>query len=293
MPRDSNGNYSLPNGYQATPGATILASQHNPPLEDLAAAMTNSLPRDGSAPMSGPLKAQQGSAASPSIQSASAPGVGFWFDAAGVHVAGDMIGARYIGELIPWTDITAPRRCVIPIGQTLSRTTYPDLWAFAQVAIANGSNFYNNGNGATTFGIGDLRGRVIAMYDQGAGRLTPSGNMNGNGIGSVGGNQLHQLVLAEIPLGIQSDAISINLGANVTSANWVASNSNDASPISAQGGGVAGTVSAVAGFSVSKIASSGPVTGSVVSQSGNTGGGSHFNVQPTITLNYALYTGVV
>ncbi len=49
MPRDSNGNYSLPIGYLAVTGEPILASQHNPPLEDLAAAMTASLPRNGSA----------------------------------------------------------------------------------------------------------------------------------------------------------------------------------------------------------------------------------------------------
>lgn len=54
MPR-VNGQYSLPNGYKAVPGQTIRATQHNPPLEDLAQAMTDSLPRDGSAPMTGAL----------------------------------------------------------------------------------------------------------------------------------------------------------------------------------------------------------------------------------------------
>jgi hypothetical protein len=55
MPRDSGGIYSLPVGYLAISGETILPSQHNPPLEDIAAALTASLPRNGAAPMTGNL----------------------------------------------------------------------------------------------------------------------------------------------------------------------------------------------------------------------------------------------
>jgi hypothetical protein len=54
MPR-SGGIYTLPPGYFATDGTTIEVSQHNPPLEDIAQALTYSLPRDGSAPMTGNL----------------------------------------------------------------------------------------------------------------------------------------------------------------------------------------------------------------------------------------------
>lgn len=55
IPIDSNGNYSLPPGYLAVSGQTILASQHNPPLEDIAAALSQMMLRSGAAPMSGPL----------------------------------------------------------------------------------------------------------------------------------------------------------------------------------------------------------------------------------------------
>lgn len=55
MPRDGGGVYSLPGGYQAVTGQTIQASQHNPPLEDIASALTNSLPRNGAAPMTDDL----------------------------------------------------------------------------------------------------------------------------------------------------------------------------------------------------------------------------------------------
>jgi hypothetical protein len=55
IPYDNNGNYSLPNGYLAVTGQKILASQHNPPLEDIRAALSQVLLRTGVAPMTGPL----------------------------------------------------------------------------------------------------------------------------------------------------------------------------------------------------------------------------------------------
>jgi len=54
MPR-TGGVYTLPNGYQAVTGEIIQPSQHNPPLEDIAQALTDSLPRNGAAAMTGNL----------------------------------------------------------------------------------------------------------------------------------------------------------------------------------------------------------------------------------------------
>jgi hypothetical protein len=53
MPYDSNGNASLVPGYLAVEGQTILPSQHNPPLEDIAAMLSQVVLRSGVAPMSG------------------------------------------------------------------------------------------------------------------------------------------------------------------------------------------------------------------------------------------------
>lgn len=55
MPFDSNGNASLVPGYLAVEGQTILPSQHNPPLEDIASMLSQVLLRSGVAPMAGPL----------------------------------------------------------------------------------------------------------------------------------------------------------------------------------------------------------------------------------------------
>ena len=55
IPYDASGNYSLPSGYLAVSGQTILATQHNPPLEDIASSLSQLLLRSGVAPMTGPL----------------------------------------------------------------------------------------------------------------------------------------------------------------------------------------------------------------------------------------------
>lgn len=47
MPFDANGNYSLPPGYKAVTGTTIDVAQHNPPFEDVQAALNMALLRDG------------------------------------------------------------------------------------------------------------------------------------------------------------------------------------------------------------------------------------------------------
>jgi hypothetical protein len=59
----SNGVYSLPPGYLAATGTTIQVSQHNPIFEDVAAALTLRLSRDGTAPMTGPINLAAGSSA--------------------------------------------------------------------------------------------------------------------------------------------------------------------------------------------------------------------------------------
>lgn len=104
MPSDSNGNYSLPSGYLAVTGQTIQPSEHNPPLEDVAAGLTARLMRSGAGPMTGTLKLYDGSAGSPAMAFASALTTG-WFKTAngyGFGVGGVLIseitGAGFFGQ---------------------------------------------------------------------------------------------------------------------------------------------------------------------------------------------------
>ena len=91
-------------------------------------------------------------------------------------------------------------------GALLSRTTYPALFT-------RWGTTYGAGDGSTTFGSPDVRGRVIAGQDDiggsSANRLTGvTGSVNGDTLGAVGGAETHTLVTAEIP----SHAHSYNEG---------------------------------------------------------------------------------
>jgi hypothetical protein len=54
---DAGGIFTLVPSYLAVEGETIEVVNHNPPLEDIATALTNRLPRNGAAPMTGNLNA--------------------------------------------------------------------------------------------------------------------------------------------------------------------------------------------------------------------------------------------
>lgn len=56
MPFDPSGNYALPAGSTAVTGTTILAVTHNSPVSDIAAALSQTLVKDGRAPMTGNLQ---------------------------------------------------------------------------------------------------------------------------------------------------------------------------------------------------------------------------------------------
>lgn len=296
MPDDASGNFSLVPGYLAATGSTIQPSQHNPPLEDIASAITARLPRSGVAPMTGPLKTVTGSASTPAIYPNSNPSIGIYWTATGIAFAGSVAGIRFIGELIPYTLLTAPALTVFPYGQTLLRASYPDLWALAQTDIAAGNTFYNNGNGTTTFGIGDLRGRVIAAKDDmggtAAGRLTSAGAVTGTAMGYAGGSQLHTLTVDQMP-----------------QHGHTATTTNETSPFTLSIGGAQATVDrtdfqgvTVGGgttlfqrpnFTSQTPSVTIPAGALSLSTTVNNAGasGTHNNVQPTIICNYLLYAG--
>lgn len=297
MPSDANGVYSLPTGYLAVTGEVIQASQHNPPLEDLASAMSQRLMRSGAAPMTGVFKIVDGTVGSPAVQFANAPSTGFFKTADGfaVSVGGTQVAeftsngiiksARFIGEIINWTGASPPPLCVLPYGQTLSRTTYADLWEFAQGEIAGGNTFYNNGNGTTTFGIGDLRGRVVAGKDDMGGssafRLTSVGlGVAGDVLGNAGASQSYQLVTENLPPYTPSGTIS---GTGVSSESIFQRNSGS---ITVSTGG-ANTVPSFSNSSVS-------INGNQYAFNGAAQGGTSAafsRCQPTIVLHYALFAG--
>jgi len=69
-------------------------------------------------------------------------------------------------------------------GSVYNVSTYPALGSML------GSTF--GGNGITTFGVPDCRGRVNVMLDSTGSRITSACGINGNSLGAAGGDQLLQ-----------------------------------------------------------------------------------------------------
>ena len=156
MPR-TLGIFSLVPSYLATSGATIKTEQHNPPLEDIAQALTDSLPRDGSAPMTGALA--MGSNKITGLATGTNAGDAVRFD----QISGLAPKLVPAGTIIFTAQSTAPSGYLKANAPTVSRTTYADLFA------AIGTT-YGAGDGSTTFVAGpDMRGEFPRGWDDGRG----------------------------------------------------------------------------------------------------------------------------
>ncbi|MDQ0558679.1 hypothetical protein QO004_000454 [Rhizobium mesoamericanum] len=82
MPRNNSGVYSKPAGTTAVAGNLIDPVPWNSLTTDLGNEITNSLPRDGSAPMTAPLQASAGTALLPSLTFNTAATTGFYLKSA-------------------------------------------------------------------------------------------------------------------------------------------------------------------------------------------------------------------
>ena len=158
------------------------------------------------------------------------------------------------GIVIPYAGTSEPSGYLFCYGQAISRATYSDL--FSAVGTT-----YGVGDGATTFNLPDLRGRLVAGQDDmggsSANRLTgQSGGVDGDVLGDTGGAETHTLTVSELAAHTHS---TYDLW------NQHAGNPQSPPPYEVQN-------------------TSGGTTGS-------TGGDSaHNNVQPTIILNYIIKT---
>ena len=99
-----------------------------------------------------------------------------------------------IGVIMDFAGTNPPGGWLLCFGQLVDRTTYSDLFAVIGTT-------YSVGDGVTTFGIPDLRGRVAAGKDNmggtAAGRLT-STTLDGTILGQGGGSQTHALTTAQL-----------------------------------------------------------------------------------------------
>ena len=158
--------------------------------------------------------------------------------------------------------------------------------------------FYNNGNGSTTFGIGDVRGRGTAGKDNiggtPAGRLTSTHfgvvtGATGQVIGGVGGLESNTLTASQIP-----SITSVNASQSITVGEFGAAWQVPVTQASVIGsapvptsGGVNVPTSGNNDWKASELNG----INSISVTSNNTGGTAHNNTQPTMILNKALFAG--
>jgi len=172
-----------------------------------------------------------------------------------------------------WGPTTPNSSFAFPIGQAISRTTYASLFSGNPWSIGT---TYGVGDGSTTFNLPDKTGRVSAMIENGASRLTPTYfGGNSNFLGAVGGGESHALVAGEIPSIASSGPITVTGTGNlvIDTGGLASSNGSGSGPdkILSPNGGI--------GISLGGTAS--------VTSSG-TNGSAHRTVQPTICCNYII-----
>jgi len=165
-----------------------------------------------------------------------------------------------------WGATTPNSAFAFPVGQAISRTTYASLFALVGTT-------YGPGDGSTTFSLPDKTGRVSAMKESSASRLTSTyfGGLS-TSLGAVGGLDSHTLTTSEIPS--HTHSIADPGHTHTTNGNFLKQGlvGSDYQGGSFLGSAPVGVNTATTGISVNN-------TG---------GGGAHSIVQPTIICNYII-----
>jgi microcystin-dependent protein len=309
MARNGSGTYTKVNTFVS--GNSITAAGHNQNWDDIASEITNSVAADGQTSMTGPLKASSGTAAAPGLTFASDPDSGLYRIGAnnvGVAVNGSKVmdvattGLTVTGTVegtavkqngfallpiglgpLPWSGLTAPAGWVMANGQTLSRTTYAALWAFAAVEIAGGNTLYGAGDGSTTFTVTDMKGRVPAGKESSATLLTSTYFIgDSTTLGVKGGFESRTILTANLPPYTPAGTVSVL--SSLT--DWV--RGTIAGFSSTSGGNLFQAGNGLSSLAAQQITSTGSLTGTAQ-------GGTSTPipiVQPTIITNYIIFAGV-
>jgi len=166
-----------------------------------------------------------------------------------------LAGGTPTGVISPFAGSSAPSGWLLCSGGTANRTTFAALFAVIGTA-------YGAGDGSTTFGLPDLRGRTVAGIDNmggtAANRITSGGSgITGTTLGASGGAETFTIGIAQMP----------SHSHVIPSTGTTTPPSGSASPLT------------------------GPYnTSNPLSTQGTGGGGASNVTQPTIMLNYIIKT---
>lgn len=167
MPR-SSGTYTLPAGNPVVTGTTITSTWANTTLSDIATALTNSVPTDGSAPMVGALQmgnnkitgVTDGTASSDvaTVNQISNPTItGGTIDGAPIGAANPKNGAFLA---LSATSASLTGTCTAPtVTPSTDSSTKIATTAFVQsaiTAVSSGVTSFNTRSGAVTLSSGDV-----------------------------------------------------------------------------------------------------------------------------------------
>lgn len=255
MPRDAQGAYSVPNGTLVSTGDTVLVSQHNPAMQDIGEALSNSLDRDGKGGMRANLNmgGYRITNAAPGTSNSDLATVG---------------QSMPVGAVIDYAGATAPDGYLMCYGQAISRTAYTLL--FAAIGTA-----YGAGDGTTTFNVPDARGRTSAGKDNMGGTAATrlGASIAGSTLGAVGGGETHTLTVAQ--LAAHNHPITDPGHVHGYTGPFVAGTGN------------------ASGVNISQISTGTDpaVTGITVGNNGS--GEAHNNLQPTIIFNKIIKAGSI
>lgn len=201
-------------------------------------------------------------------------------------------GFAPIGTLLPYAGASSPTNWLLCDGSSISRTTYAELFS------AIGTT-YGSGDGSTTFGIPDLRGRTPVGKDNmggsAASRLTSGGSgVDGATLGATGGAETHTMTTTEMP----SHTHIQNAHTHTQNSHNHSQNPHNHYIFSGPAGGVHPTIQqngnngALYGPVQTVTATNNPTTATnqnTTATNQNTGGGgAHNNVQPVVVTNYII-----
>lgn len=174
---------------------------------------------------------------------------------------------------IDYWGTTAPNSAfAFPAGQAISRTTYSVLFGIMGTT-------YGVGDGSTTFNLPDKTGRVSAMKEASATRLTAAGSgITGSTMGSANGlTETHTLTLAQLPTGISSAGTFTGSDTGIVKGTTTTLFSSTSGANVFKAWNTADAISVLNNLQT---------TGTTLSN--NTSGNAHNNVQPTIVTNYVI-----
>jgi microcystin-dependent protein len=190
-----------------------------------------------------------------------------------------------VGNAYPTFNSTADDGFILPFGQNLNRTTYAALFA-------KWGTTYGVGDGSTTFGVPDVRGRTIAGKDDmggtSANRLTGlTGGIDGDVLGGTGGSESHVLTLAQLAAHTHTGTTGNDSPDHTHATNAIASRGANGS--GNRGWSSGDSIDGSANISSGGASARHTHTFTTASTGSDT---AHNNVQPTIVANYQIYTGV-